>query len=338
MNDFGYPRYTPNQRQGKKGESFFDYFVHTHLGWIYRSVPQESDFGIDGYIDIATDSFITGQTLAVQIKCGDSYFNKRSAGGIRYEGEKKHLNYYLNSRCPVILLVLNEDCSEGEWAEFDINATSETKGGWWLEIPDRNSLEALEKSVWEAIAGPAEDFSSSIARNWKINEIFDKSDFGIYHVTKDEILECDFSGINSFFKRLSRNKESLIKNRGTLEILVNGYDDDSREIYEIPEVRRWYSESIKAGIPWFYFLGLQADGMGLTATLLSTCDVTILYERDGQYFVEFDEPEQISEWLVQNFRNLNHFTGFNDISLEINKEMSQRAATVVQKFVPDEEL
>ena len=306
------------------------------MGWIYRSVPQESDFGIDGYIDIATDSFVTGQTLAVQIKCGDSYFNRSSEGGIRYEGERKHLNYYLNSRCPVILLVLNGDCSKGKWAEFDIDATSETRSGWWLEIPDKNDLKILDKSLWEVIAGPVEDFSSSIVQNWKINEVFDKSDFGIYHVDKDEILECDFSGINNVIKRLSRNKEALIKNRGALEILVNGYNDDPKEIYEIPEVRRWYSESIKVGIPWFYFLGLQADGMGLTATLLSTCDVTILHEKNNQHSVKFNEPEQISEWLNKNFQNLNHFTNLNDISLEINKEMSQRAATVMQKFITEE--
>jgi hypothetical protein len=50
MSKFGYPKYGKSQRLGRAGESFIDSFIHQKLGWIYRSVHQESDFGIDGYI------------------------------------------------------------------------------------------------------------------------------------------------------------------------------------------------------------------------------------------------------------------------------------------------
>jgi len=84
------------KKTGKIGESYINIFVHQQLEWIYRSVPQESDFGIDGYIDIIKNEFVTGQTIGIQIKCGDSYYNKRTEGGIRYDGENKHLNFYIN--------------------------------------------------------------------------------------------------------------------------------------------------------------------------------------------------------------------------------------------------
>ena len=100
--------------------------VHHKLRWIYRSTHQESDFGIDGYIDIVTDGYVTGKTIGIQVKCGNSYYNKKSTGGIRYEGQNKHLNYYLNCPFSIILLVLNSDCSEGKWVEFNANITSPT--------------------------------------------------------------------------------------------------------------------------------------------------------------------------------------------------------------------
>ncbi len=151
MNGLGYPKYGKSQSSGKVGESFIDSFVHQKLGWIYRSVHQESDFGIDGYIDIVTDENVTGQTIGIQIKCGDSYFNKRTGGGIRYEGENKHLNYYLNCLFPIVLVVLNGDCSEGKWVEFNANITSPSKSGWWIEIPDKNALDMSVKDDWELL-------------------------------------------------------------------------------------------------------------------------------------------------------------------------------------------
>ncbi|GFE68609.1 DUF4365 domain-containing protein [Chroococcus sp. FPU101] len=95
MNDFGFPKQNKSQEIGRKGEVYFSHYVTTVLGWIYRTVPQESDFGIDGFVDIVINGSVTGKSIAVQIKCGDSYISKLTAGGFRYDGENRHLNYYI---------------------------------------------------------------------------------------------------------------------------------------------------------------------------------------------------------------------------------------------------
>ncbi len=334
MSGFGYPKYRKSQNTGKVGESFIDNFIHQTLGWIYRPVHQESDFGIDGYIDIVSDENVTGQTIAIQIKCGDSYFNKTTDGLIRYEGDRKHLNFYLNSLSPIVLIVLNSDCSKGKWVEFNANITSPNKNGWWIEVPNKNILNASVKNSWSKIAGPVIDNSEKVSLSWEINNVLNESDFGIYVIQKEDILSCDFTGINEMIDRLSRNRESLLKNRGTLEVLISGYDQDPREAYEIEEIRTWYNESIKAGIPWFYFLGKQADGMGLTVLLFSCCNIEVKYEKSGNTYVELTNQEEIIEWLDKNYDNLNTFTDENNISLEINKEMSESAyALIKNKFI-----
>ena len=37
-------------------------------------------------------------------------------------------------------------------------------------------------------------------------------------------------------------------------IKFTGYDEDPRAVWEIPEVRRWFKESLDV-IPWFYIYG-----------------------------------------------------------------------------------
>jgi hypothetical protein len=334
MRDLGYPKYGKAQLSGRAGESFVDDFIRRKLGWIYRPTHQESDFGIDGYVDFVTDGNVTGQTIALQIKCGDSYYNKKSAGGIRYEGASKHLNFYLNGPCPVLLLVLNTDCTEARWVQFNASITSKSGEGWWIEVPEGNVFDASVKQSWGAIVGPAIDYSEDLDVSWRVNKALDESDFGMYLVHKDDVLSCDFSGVRDCMDRLSRNKTALLRNRGTLEVLIAGYDDDPREVCEIPEIRRWYSESVKAGIPWFYFIGKNVNGMGISTLLFSCCDMEIKPNEDGMRVVRLLDIDQVDEWLTQNFENLNRFCDERDVSEEVNKEMSEIATDIIRRSVP----
>lgn len=333
MNGYGYPKYKKSQKTGKIGESYINNFVHQKLEWIYRSVPQESDFGIDGYMDIIKNESVTGQTIGIQIKCGDSYYYKRTEGGIRYDGDNKHLNFYINSPFPIILLVLNSDCTEGRWVEFKYNIISQSKKGWWIEIPDKNALNQETKEKWELIVGDIPDNSEIINSSWQINKLIDESEFGIYKVPKYDVLKCNFKGLIDVIERLSRNRKSVLKNRGTLEVLIDGYDEDPREVYEIPEIRHWYNESIKAGIPWFYFIGSRLGKMGLKVLLFCYCEIKIESEKSGITKVKITSLEMIPDWLDQNFGNLNRFTDEKDIPEEINKEMSDRATSFVKTSV-----
>jgi hypothetical protein len=109
----------------------------------------------------------------------------------------------------------------------------------------------------------------------EINVLMDDSGLVTYIVPKEDILNCDFYGINDVINRLSRNEEYILLNRGKLEVLIGGYDDDSRESFEIPEIRQWYSKSIEAGVPWFYFLGSNMDMIGFKVFLLCFCDTSV---------------------------------------------------------------
>jgi hypothetical protein len=114
----------------------------------------------------------------------------------------------------------------------------------------------------------------------------------------------------------------MLKKRNSVEIFFPEYDSDPREIYQIPEIRKWFSASITEGIPWFFFLHTGTRCTGLKLLLFCACDVELEEVRsDGHLLVT--SPEDRSAWLQMNFHNLNVFTEHNDISVEINKEICE---------------
>lgn len=320
MSIFEFPKQSNQQKTGRKGEAFFEYFTSNILGWIYRPVHQESDFGIDGYIDIVDNGNVTGKSIAIQIKCGDSYTSKKSKGGIKYEGSNKHLNYYLNLQIPVVLVVISSDCSQGFWVVFDIEKTTESASGWWIEISKKNQLDITSKKTFSELAGSSKDFSEEIQNLWAVNEALNNASFLAFAVSKSEIINESFSTLSSMIKKLTKNKEMTLSKRVSAEIFFPEYDDDPRELYEIPEVRNWFLKTIVEGIPWFYFLD-QNRGMGLMLLLCCTCEVSLQGVYGSKHRLFFN-PEEMEWWFNHNFENLNAFTESNGISLKINKEIS----------------
>lgn len=319
MDDFGFPKQNKSQESGRKGEVYFENFVTNRLGWIYRPVPQESDFGIDGYIDIVEEGKVTGKSIAIQIKCGDSYTSKITPTGIKYIGKNKHLNYYINLTTPIILVVLSSDFSSSCWIEFEIELTSPTKSGWWIEIPKRNLMGDTVLSKWSKIAGPSSDFSEAIKNEWLLDSTIKESDYTCFWIPRIEVELGKYDHIKSVIRKLSKNHELLLSRKGTLDIFFPEYDNDSRELYEIPEVRKWFKGSIEEGIPWFYFLTTKWPAAGLKLLLFCSCKVKFLGVEGSRHKLEVDVKER-SEWLMYNFYNLNLFADQNEISEEINKE------------------
>lgn len=325
MSEFGFPRQNKSQEIGRKGESHFASFITKELGWVYRPVHQESDFGIDGYVDILIDGNVTGKSLAVQIKCGESYVSKKSVGGIKYEGENKHLNYYLNHHGPVILIVFNESCDKGYWVEFDIEKTTSRMNGWWIEIEKSNEINACIKEKWMKIAGEPTDYSDGIRQMWAVDEAISSSDYFAFSIPKEDVLSCSMNHILSVIKKLTKNRELLLSKRNTVEIFFPEYDNDPREVYEISEIRRWISASIEMGIPWFYFVNTKGRATSLKLLLFCACNIEVKEVRNDGHFLETEADER-AKWLAKNFDNLNIFTERNNISVEINKEVCDSVA------------
>jgi hypothetical protein len=263
------PKRTIQQTRGSIGTAAFDLFVNRDLGWIFRPVHQENDFGIDGYLDIVDQGQVTGKGLAVQVKCGSSYVAKKTSGGIRYDGEIKHLNYYMNLPQPTILIVLDEHGTNGVWAHFELEKTlpADSQDRWWMEIPDSNVLDASVAPHWLKIAGPILDKTHEFEEEWARDRFNSKCTNLIVALEKESVVACNDDSLFHWQSKLLKTRDMMLKKRASVDFWFPDWQDDSRELYEIPEVRSYFMKALEDGFPWIYWL--EPEGrFGCTYDLL----------------------------------------------------------------------
>ena len=84
--------------------------IVNEMGLIFRE-QTISDYGIDAQIETyADDGYASGELIAVQIKSGSSYANKKNRNGdIVYYIEDKHYKYWLNHSLPVIIVIYDPE-------------------------------------------------------------------------------------------------------------------------------------------------------------------------------------------------------------------------------------
>ncbi|CSB18759.1 Uncharacterised protein [Vibrio cholerae] len=217
--------------------------------------------------------------------------------------------------------------------EFSVNATNPSSKSWWIEIPFENQLGTLDMTSLCDIAGIAEDYSEDIKVSWAINSAMDEQSDISFVLSKEEVEELDLSGINQMMERYFRTKDLLISNRNKTVFWIFGYDDDSRELYEIPEVRRWFKFTLEQGVPWFYLLDVGADHMSLPINMYSCCNISVNKLSCGSKSVVISSVSDINNWVEVNFENLNRFADEKKIPDNILKEVSEKVITSVHRLV-----
>ena len=109
------------------------------------------------------------------------------------------------------------------------------------------------------------------------------------------------------------SREAIWRYRGQVSLVVDGYNDDTRELVDIPEVRAVLRE-FDARWPYWAFLFNQVDD---SIKLLGSCLCAERYLGRGQ--VEVD-PEKLRTFLLRGFAAMNALFndhGFPESELEV---------------------
>ena len=321
-----FPKYTSSQSTGNKGVTLVTKIVEEEFNWIFRGTPQEHDFGVDGYIDIVNDNFyVTGKSIAVQIKTGSTYFKTKTSNGWEFNGDVKHLNYYLNLSSPIIIVIVNLDLQQAYWVLFDPDKISKSNNGWTINVNAANALDKKFKNYLHSLPGFEVDYLSQLDYQWNVDQGMKDSGIILVGVDKSEVENLDFSGFTTLLKRLTSSDEMIIKTRGKLSFLLFGYEDDPRELYEIEEVRRWTKAILPEFKYWAHFLTFDEPYVKYSGLLiLHLCSVKINIigpnETNSGNLIEPDREETI-ELMERLVDWMNEFTDLYNISEEINKEL-----------------
>lgn len=145
------PGYSHSQLIGEEGPRLLGLAVGRGLGWVVREQPT-SDFGIDAQIEIVDHGLATGKLLAVQVKCGDSWFRKSVAGGWSFTADSKHLNYWQEHSLPVLVVLCRPSDSACFWAHVPNFGAAAVAARSGLTIPSANRFDERSRAVLTELA------------------------------------------------------------------------------------------------------------------------------------------------------------------------------------------
>lgn len=148
-------------------------------------------------------------------------------------------------------------------------------------------------------------------------------------ISKMDVLMEDFTNVQAMIDDIASDRERLLEMRNTWEVFFMGYDDDPREVPDIPEVVNWIEQSVEAGIPWFYFMRAAQESLGLI-TFMICCGSAHDPEHPGYYNFERD---RILPFIKKNLDNLADFAEKYDIPEEAGRAATDHIMEFVQNVL-----
>ena len=125
-------------------------------------------------------------------------------------------------------------------------------------------------------------------------------------VFRAEVDTVDVSRTAAVLSRVLADRSTVQRYRGRVDLSFYGYSNDPRELYEIPEVRRFCEKLDEAFPYWFYFLSTEGVTLEVIASCL--CSVTRLAPGSASF-----GPDLI-EFITHHFQALNWI--FDNYSLD----------------------
>lgn len=163
------------------------------------------DVGIDGQLEYVTAGRATGQTVAVQIKSGTSYFQHADQAGWKFYPEDKHRAYWERFPLPVILILHDPKLRKSFWTDARQALRSpETSARKYIHVPKNNVFETTDSPHLFHTAGVIDqvflseqtDVLSALVNRRSLNRSFPVSHFDLFSQGLTNICRSIYFGMD----------------------------------------------------------------------------------------------------------------------------------------------
>jgi len=156
-----------------------------------------------------------------------------------------------------------------------------------------------------------------------------KADLIVYQFSGARVESQDFSHFLGLYSRSTLSTGQGLKAMlGRMLFCIEGYDADLREIYLIPEVRRFYAAFHQAWPYWLYFSNLDTDG--LNSMVICRLNSFNALNVDGwdRCRVEY-YPLELGRFIAQDLPHMNRMCERAEIG---ESEIYERTGRVFEYF------
>jgi len=336
------PTYNKSSQKGEDGITIVKRIVEKDMRWIFRKNHQEFDFGIDAFIDISNEySQLTGKSIALQIKTGTSYFSESTSAGWVYRDDIAHLNYYLNHDIPVLILLVDDQQEKVYWNVCDASKTEKADANWKITIPASNQFNVGCKQHIHKYVSPVRDYAAQLDHFWAMNKMLMEVRILAFNVDRHYIEKKDYKDLDAGINRLQVNPDLIEKMKGKVDIWIDGYNEDPRELYEIPEVIEWVQHLTNHVSGLSYFLSTFKTSVFLRVMQYVNLKYEIIQDnvlksngrRGRQTVIDMTTSKPFLDVL---FYDLNIFCEKHKLPLAVNKERTYAIAEFLSgRIIPD---
>lgn len=123
----------------------------------------------------------------------------------------------------------------------------------------------------------------------------------IVEFTKEEVLSCNPAYfLERYGPEVLPEGSELAAMMGRVHFGVQGWDDDPREVYSIPEVRTFYQQFYRVWPDWFFFCSLESPCL----TMMTLCLMPELHDSkrlDQTYSGVIYDPLDLMNFISANW-------------------------------------
>ena len=130
-------------------------------------------------------------------------------------------------------------------------------------------------------------------------------DLVVYQFSRAKVERGDFSHFLGVYgpDRLPTGRR-LREMMNSLTFMIEGFDDDPREVHSIPEIRQFYRDFHRAWPYWLYFCSLDSEGLRMMVLCCLPSISAVRIDRQPHVTVEFDQLELL-KFLRADFGPMN---------------------------------
>ena len=136
----------------------------------------------------------------------------------------------------------------------------------------------------------------------------------IFVINRDEVAAGDATRAKAFLKSLLVSPETARSYFENVDVSFHGYDDDSRELFEIQGVRDFVNKLDTEFPFWLYFMDLSYSGL----YAIAMCFLPPFLTTEGQIK---EHPRRLAELLekrwVPAMNHLGKNTGISEVEIDL---------------------